>query len=85
MDALRLLYILVSCVYDVSSMLYPCIRSPSLLGHFPMYVLFGICRRDSHIMCVLYVTIAVHEIELIVEHQLTYRNLRTCIWFLVTI
>jgi len=45
----------------------------ALLGYFPsillsiVYVLFGICRRDSHIAGVC-CTIAVREIEELIEY-----------------
>jgi len=66
MHALRLLYILVPYVCDVSRLAFVyythfCDRHLALSGHFPsinlyivislstVYILFGLCRRDSHI------------------------------------
>jgi len=85
MHALRLLYILVPYVRDVSrppyALMLPYAYTPvcarlALLGYFPshlhillsiVYVLFGICRRDSHIAGVC-CTIAVREIEELIEY-----------------
>ena len=86
MHAVRLLYILVPYVCDVSRpapvcsyailcYTHVCARL-ALLGYFPsnlhillsiVYVLFGICRRDSHIAGIC-CTIAVHEIEELIEY-----------------
>ena len=90
MHALRLLYILVPYVCDVSRPAPVCSYATlcythvcarlALLGHFPsnlhillsiVYVLFGICRRDSHIAGVC-CTIAVRGIEQLIEYSLTY-------------